>query len=96
MAPFWYFHSPTPKCVHAKSKIAAYGRERDLVARSIASSVNGAPEPDGVADTIVDAALGAWRMRRTAGGQASLVSKLRRFMPASPVDASLRKTFGLG
>jgi NAD(P)-dependent dehydrogenase (short-subunit alcohol dehydrogenase family) len=28
-------------------------------------------------------------------GQASLLSKLRRFMPAGPVDASLRKTFGL-
>jgi hypothetical protein len=58
-------------------------------------NVKGAPEPDGVATAIVDAALGAWRMRRTPKGQASLLSKLRRFMPAGPVDASLRKTFGL-
>lgn len=80
---------------HANSKIADYDRERGLVSRSFADSVSGAPEPDGVANTIVEAALGAWRMRRTPAGQASLLSKLRRFMPAGPVDASLRKTFGL-
>jgi NAD(P)-dependent dehydrogenase (short-subunit alcohol dehydrogenase family) len=80
---------------HANSKIAAYDRERGLVSRSFADSVSGAPEPDGVANTIIEAALGAWRMRRTPAGQASLLSKLRRFMPAGPVDASLRKTFGL-
>ncbi|KQW54142.1 oxidoreductase [Variovorax sp. Root411] len=80
---------------HAKSKIAAYDRERDVVARAIAGSVNGAPEPDGVANTIIEAGLGAWRMRRTPAGEASLLSKLRRFMPAGPVDASLRKKLGL-
>jgi NAD(P)-dependent dehydrogenase (short-subunit alcohol dehydrogenase family) len=76
-------------------KIADYDRERDLASRAVANSVKGAPEPDGVANTIVEAALGAWRMRRTPTGQASLLSKLRRFMPAGPVDAGLRKTFGL-
>jgi NAD(P)-dependent dehydrogenase (short-subunit alcohol dehydrogenase family) len=79
----------------ARSRIAAYDRERDLVSRSIADSVSGAPEPDGVAGSIVEAALGAWRMRCTPPGQASLLSKLRRFMPAGPVDASLRKKLGL-
>jgi len=81
---------------HASSKIAAYDRERGLVSQAVADSVNSAPEPDGVANTIVEAALGAWRMRRTPAGQASLLSKLRRFMPAGPVDSSLRKSFGLG
>jgi len=81
---------------HAGSKIAAYDRERGLVSQAVADSVNSAPEPDGVANTIVEAALGAWRMRRTPAGQASLLSKLRRFMPAGPVDSSLRKSFGLG
>ncbi len=80
---------------HASSPIAAYDRERGLVSRSLADSVSKAPEPDGVADTIVEAALGAWRMRSTPSGQASLLSKLRRFMPAGPVDSSLRKAFGL-
>ena len=80
---------------HAKSSIAAYDRERELVSRSVADSISGAPEPDRVASTIVEAALGAWRMRWTPAGQASLLSKLRRFLPAGPVDASLRKTLGL-
>jgi len=80
---------------HAASKIAAYDDERAIVSRAIQENVNEAPAPDGVATTIVDAALGAWRMRRTPKGQASLLSKLRRFMPAGPVDTSLRKTFGL-
>ena len=80
----------------ASAKIKDYGRERDLALQAIIKSVKNAPEPDGVADTVVEAALGAWRMRRTPGGQASLLSKLRRFMPAGPVDASLRKSFGLG
>lgn len=81
---------------HAASKISAYDDERDVVVRAIQKSVNGAPEPDGVAATIVDAAFGKWSMRRTPRGQASLLSKLRRFLPAGPVDARLRKVFGLG
>jgi hypothetical protein len=52
-------------------------------------------QSDGVADTIVEAALGAWRMRRTPAGRASLLSRLRCFMPAGPVDTSLRKSLGL-
>ena len=80
---------------HAASKIAAYDDERTVVSRAIQKSVSGAPGPDGVAAAIVDAALGKWKMRRTPKGQAALLSKLRRFMPAGPVDANLRKTFGL-
>ena len=80
---------------HVASKIADYDRERNLATQAVAASVSGAPEPDSVASTVVEAALGPWRMRRAPSGQASLLSKLRRFMPAGPVDASLRKTFGL-
>ena len=79
----------------ATSKIADYDRERVLASRAVVDSVKGAPAPDGVAKTIVEAALGTWRMRRTPAGEASLLRKLRRFMPSGPVDASLRKTFGL-
>lgn len=78
------------------SVIAAYAAERGLVVQTIAKSISHAPEADGVADTIVDAAFGPWRMRRPPSGKASLLSKLRRFMPSGPVDASLRKEFGLG
>lgn len=75
--------------------IPAYDTERNLSSQAVVGHVKTAPEPDNVANTIVDVALGSWRMRRTPAGQASLLSKLRRFMPAHPVDASLRKTFGL-
>ncbi len=80
----------------AAGLIPAYDPERNLATKAIVGHAKAAPEPDNVANTIVDAALSGWRMRRTPTGQASLLSKLRRFMPANPVDASLRKTFGLG
>ena len=48
----------------ASSKIADYERERVLASSAVVNSVKGAPAPDGVAKTIVDAALGTWRMRR--------------------------------
>lgn len=80
----------------AANRISAYDGDRDLVSKAIVRSVQKAPGPDSVAAAIVDAAFGNWRMRRTPKGEASLLSKLRRFMPAGPVDGSLRKTFGLG
>lgn len=79
----------------AASRISAYDYERDVALRAIQKSVQNGPEPDGVARTIVEAALGRWRMRHTPAGQASLLSKLRRFIPSGPFDASLRKSFGL-
>ncbi len=79
----------------AASSIPAYDSERSVVSQAIQENVQKAPQPDGVAMTIVDAALGAWKMRHTPKGEASLLRKLRRFMPAGPVDAGLRKTFGL-
>lgn len=80
---------------HASSILSAYDRERILASGAVAYSIRTAPEPTAVAGTIVEAGLGPWRMRRTPAGQASLLSKLRRFMPARAVDASLRKSFGL-
>ncbi|MBV7534140.1 oxidoreductase [Duganella sp. sic0402] len=80
----------------AKATLAAYDRERKAVAAAVARDINNAPSPDSVAATIVEAALGKWQMRKTPPGQASLLRRLRRFLPAAPVDASLRKQFGLG
>jgi NAD(P)-dependent dehydrogenase (short-subunit alcohol dehydrogenase family) len=79
----------------ASAKIDSYDRERGLATSAIVNSVKSAPDPEGVAHTIVSAAFDKWQMRRTPSGEASLLRKLRRFMPAGPVDASLRKTFGL-
>ncbi|MBA4710220.1 oxidoreductase [Aquitalea aquatica] len=77
------------------SRISDYDAERGVVAQAIQNNVQKAPNPDSVASTIVHAALGAWKMRHTPKGEASLLAKLRRFMPAGPVEKGLRKTFGL-
>lgn len=77
------------------SRIPDYNKELGVVSQAIQNNVQKAPEPDGVATTIADAALGAWKMRHTPKGEASLLRKLRRFMPAGPVEKGLRKTFGL-
>ncbi|MFG6413626.1 oxidoreductase [Roseateles sp. DC23W] len=79
----------------AAAPIGAYDREREVVVRAVSANVSRGDEPSRVADTVVEAALGPWRMRRTPRGQASLLAKLRRFMPAGPVDKSLRKSLGL-
>ncbi len=80
----------------AANLISAYDDERGRVLKAYHKNLSKAPEPDGVANTIVEAAFGKWKMRRLPKGQAALLSKLRRFMPASLVDSSLRKDFGLG
>jgi len=79
----------------AMSKISAYSKELDIVSQAIQRNVQKAPPPQGVADTIVRAALGAWKMRHTPKGEASMLAKLRRFMPAGPVGKGVRKSFGL-
>lgn len=76
-------------------KIMDYDYERNLSTNTVVKTVQGAPTPDGVAKTIVKAATGRWRMRHTPSGEASLLSKLRRFMPSGPVSKGIRKTFGL-
>ena len=77
------------------TRIPDYDKELGVVSQAIQNAVQKAPDPDGVAATIVDAALGAWKMRHTPKGEASLLARLRRFMPAGPVEKGLRKTFGL-
>jgi NAD(P)-dependent dehydrogenase (short-subunit alcohol dehydrogenase family) len=75
--------------------ISDYARERNLVGRSIQNSLEVGPGPEVVVKAIVEAATQSWKMRHTPRGMASLLSKLRRFMPFGPVDSSLRKSFGL-
>ncbi len=80
---------------HTTARLPAYDGDRAGVLHAIGRSLEDAPAPDDVAATVVEAALGAWRMRRTPKGEAALLRVLRRFMPPGLVDASLRKTFGL-
>lgn len=77
------------------SPISAYNSTREIVFQGIQKNVHKAPHPDDVAATVVNAALGAWKMRHTPKGEASLLRKLRRFMPATPVEKGIRKTFGM-
>jgi hypothetical protein len=79
----------------ASTSIADYDFERELALDAIARASDEGTDAALVAGTIVEAVLGNWKMRRTPAGQASLLAKLRRFMPAAPVDASLRRAFGL-
>lgn len=79
----------------AAAQIPDYSQELGVVSQAIQNNVQKAPQPEGVATTLVNAALGPWKMRHTPKGEASLLAKLRRFMPAAPVEKGLRKTFGL-
>ena len=76
-------------------KIQDYKKELGIVSQAIQKNIRNAPEPEDVATTIFNAALGNWKIRHTPKGEASLLAKLRRFMPFAPVDKGLRKTFGL-
>lgn len=79
----------------AGNLISAYDSTRETVSKAIQKNVQKAPTPEGVAAALVNAALGAWKMRHTPKGEASLLKTLRRFMPYSPVEKGIRKTFGL-
>ena len=71
--------------------ISDYDAERKLVSEAILKNAHKAPPPDAVAATVVSAALETWKMRHTPKGEASLLSKLRRFMPSATVDKGIRK-----
>jgi len=68
---------------------AAARANAEAVLRAVATT---ADSPDVVADAVVTAASAAApRLRYTAGSMAKKVSLLRRFVPASAFDKSLRK-----
>lgn len=79
----------------ASAFVSDYDRERELALGAIARASDEAPDAALVVDTVVQAVIGKWEMRRTPAGQVSLLAKLRRLMPAGSVDTSLRKPFGL-
>lgn len=74
-------------------KIPFYEEARSHTMGVILKKVGTASLPEVVAETIVAAALGPWKMRNTPGGEATLLATLRRFAPASMVKKGLRKTF---
>ena len=76
-------------------RIPVYVDQFKRTIAAITAKIKSAPEPEKVAECILLAIEEPYRMRRPADGRAALLSKLRRFMPAGPVDKSLRKEFAL-
>jgi NAD(P)-dependent dehydrogenase (short-subunit alcohol dehydrogenase family) len=78
----------------AEGRIDAYASQRQRTAAVITHNTNTAPEPKLVADAVLRSIEGPYRMRRPIG-QAVLLSRLRRLLPARLFEPSLRKAFAL-
>jgi short-subunit dehydrogenase len=81
--------------IHARQTVAAYAGTSRQVADAIATKIQGAFGPETVAAEILRAIERPHRMRRPVGFEARFLSRLRRFMPAGPVDRSVRQAFAL-
>jgi NAD(P)-dependent dehydrogenase (short-subunit alcohol dehydrogenase family) len=78
----------------AEGQIEAYAQQRARTAAVITQNTNTAPEPKIVAEEVLRAIEGPYRLRRPIG-QAALLSWLRRLLPARLFEPSLRKAFAL-
>jgi short-subunit dehydrogenase len=79
----------------AADPVEAYSEQSGRTAAAIAGKLKMAPPPESVAQTILRAIESNFQLRHPAGTEARLLSVVRRFMPASMVDKSLRSQFGL-
>ena len=80
----------------ADTPLPAYAAERVRMERLMRQWVETGDAPQVVADTVVRAATDAApKLRYAAGKQSRQISFLRRFVPASAFDKSLRKQNGL-
>lgn len=79
---------------HTASPLGVYALQAGSTTKAVVAQIKSAPSPSLVANQVLAAIEGPYRLRQPAGGQAKLLSRLRRFMPLSAVDRSLRKTFG--
>jgi short-subunit dehydrogenase len=77
----------------AESRIDAYAPQRQRTAAVITRETKTGLEPKRVAEEVLRAIEGRYRMRRPVG-QAALLSWLRRLLPARLFEPSLRKAFG--
>ena len=77
----------------AESRIEAYAPQRQRTAAVITRETNTGLAPKRVAEEVLRAIEGRYRMRRPVG-QAALLSWLRRLLPARLFEPSLRKAFG--
>jgi short-subunit dehydrogenase len=77
----------------AEGRIDAYALQRQRTAAVITHETNTGLEPKRVAEEVLRAIEGRYRMRRPVG-QAALLSWLRRLLPARLFEPSLRKAYG--
>jgi len=78
----------------AEARIDAYAPQRQRTAALVTRETNTGLEPKRVAEEVLRAIEGPYRMRRPVG-QAALLSWLRRLLPARLFEPSLRKAYGL-
>jgi len=82
--------------VQPDSKLDEYREVRAALSKRLKEVIEGADEPGVVADVVLKAALAARpKLRYAAGGLANRLRMLRRFAPASLVDAGVRKDLQL-
>jgi short-subunit dehydrogenase len=79
----------------AEERIDDYAAQRRRTAAAVTRDTNAAPEPKVVAEEVLRSIEGSYRMRRPIG-RATLLSWLRRLLPARMFEPSLRKAFALG
>jgi NAD(P)-dependent dehydrogenase (short-subunit alcohol dehydrogenase family) len=82
--------------LEADSKLDEYREVRVALGKQLKEALAAADDPGVVADVVLEAATAARpKLRYTAGGGASRLRLLRRFAPASVVDAGIRKELQL-
>jgi NAD(P)-dependent dehydrogenase (short-subunit alcohol dehydrogenase family) len=80
--------------VHAAAPLGDYATQFQATIDAVQRQIKSAPSPQLVAEKIASIIDGPYRLRQPVGSEATLLARLRRFMPAKAVDGSLRKTFG--
>ena len=93
--PHYIRTSLDARAAQAAGRIDAYAPQRQPTAEVITHNTNTAPEPKVVAEEVLRAIEGPYRMRRPVG-KAVLLRWLRRLLPSRLFDPSLRKAFALG
>src|SRR5205814_5990218 len=82
--------------VTAARRVDDYGVARDRVRELVRASVNAGDDPSVIAAVVLEAATAKKpRLRYPAGKRASLLARLRRYMPAALFDNAFRKQFRL-
>lgn len=78
-----------------ETRIDDYAHQFAKSNEAVLSAIKTASSPQTVAAEIMAAITGPHKMRRPVGKQATLLSRLKRFVPAKALDSGIRKTFGL-